>query len=68
MRITVNGTVHELPATPAITLDDLVVRLSLPAERVAVEHNGTVVRRSDRARRTLADGDVLEIVTLVGGG
>jgi sulfur carrier protein len=68
MRITVNGTVHELPATPAATLDELIVRLSLPAERVAVELNGTVVRRGDRARRTLADGDVVEIVTLVGGG
>lgn len=66
MRITVNGVAQEL-AEP-MTLDDLLTRLALPVERVAVEHNGVVVRRADRATRAVADGDVLEIVTLVGGG
>ncbi len=68
MRITVNGAVHELPPSGPGTLEELITHLGLPTDRVAVEHNGVVVRRADRGRQALADGDVLEIVTLVGGG
>ncbi len=35
---------------------------------VAVEINGELVPRKRHAERILADGDRLEIVTLVGGG
>jgi thiazole synthase len=35
---------------------------------LAVEVNAVVVRRDEQASRTLADGDRVEIVTLVGGG
>jgi thiamine biosynthesis protein ThiS len=37
-------------------------------DRVAVEHNGAIVRRADRPVTRVNDGDVFEIVTLVGGG
>lgn len=47
---------------------DLVRRLDLAPERVAVEVNGTLVRRAAYAETTLAEGDRVEIVTLVGGG
>jgi sulfur carrier protein len=68
MRITVNGNEQQLPVPGPTTLEELVAHLALPTERVAIEHNGVVVRRGERAQRGLADGDVLEIVTLVGGG
>jgi sulfur carrier protein len=35
---------------------------------VAVERNGAVVKRARHGEETLAPGDVLEIVTFVGGG
>jgi thiamine biosynthesis protein ThiS len=35
---------------------------------VAVEVNRALVRRAERAERRLAEGDAVEIVTLVGGG
>jgi sulfur carrier protein len=35
---------------------------------VAVERNGDVVPRAEHAATALAEGDVLEIVHLVGGG
>jgi sulfur carrier protein len=39
-----------------------------PRPPFAVEVNRTLVRRSDFATTALRDGDVVEIVTLVGGG
>jgi sulfur carrier protein len=68
MRLTINGDLRELAGVGACSLDELLVHLALPLDRVAVEHNGAVIRRSERALRTINDGDVLEIVTLVGGG
>ncbi len=50
------------------SLADLVARLGLRAELVAVEVNGSVVRRADHPARRLAEGDEIEVVTLVGGG
>jgi thiazole synthase len=63
--LTVNG---ETRRTAAMTIAELVRELSLKPEKVAVEHNGTIVPRSTLAEAALADGDVLEIVHFVGGG
>jgi thiamine biosynthesis protein ThiS len=43
-------------------------RLGVNQRAVAVEHNGVIVERTDYASTTLRDGDVLEIVRMVGGG
>ncbi len=67
MRIAVNGTSQELPAEVE-SVQDLVSTLALAQEQVAVEHNGAIVRRAAWPKVALADGDVVEIVTLVGGG
>ncbi len=37
-------------------------------EVVAVELNGNIVKRADYVNTTLHDGDVVEIVSFVGGG
>ncbi len=50
------------------TLARLLEELGVAAERVAVERNGALVRRAEHAALALCAGDVLEIVTLVGGG
>jgi thiamine biosynthesis protein ThiS len=67
MKLVVNGEARELSPSPA-TVDGLLVALGLPKERVAVELNGDIVVKADRPARAVKDGDVLEIVTLVGGG
>lgn len=67
MRITVNGEVVVVEAARC-TVDELLVLRALPLEQVAVEHNGRVVRRAERPTAQINDGDVVEIVTLVGGG
>lgn len=66
VRIVVNGEPLEVPA--ALRVTDLLERLGLASRPLAVEINREVVPRRQLGERTLAAGDQLEIVTLVGGG
>jgi len=66
MRATVNGEPMELP--DGLTVLALLQRLGVRAERVAVERNGVVVRKARHGDEQVQAGDVLEIVTFVGGG
>ena len=66
MEITLNGQRREVPAP--MTVAQLLVHLELKPEFVAVEVNRDLVGRGSHAEKSLAPGDVLEIVTLVGGG
>jgi len=66
MRATVNGEPVELP--DSLTVSTLLQHLGVRAERVAVERNGEVVKQARHGEQRLASGDVLEIVTFVGGG
>lgn len=67
MDLLVNGEKRALQPLTA-TVDAVVEELGLPKERVAVELNGALVTRGARAVTIVRDGDVLEVVTLVGGG
>ena len=66
MQIVVNGQCRELP--PGTTLAQLLAELGLQARHVALEVNLEVVPRGQHAEHQLAEGDRLEVVTLVGGG
>ncbi len=66
VKIVVNGQPRELPQ-PA-TVAELLQLLQLPLRGVAVELNLQIVPRARHAEHVLADGDRLEIVSLVGGG
>ena len=66
LRITVNGEPREVP--DGATLASLMASLGVPRQRVAVEVNRELVPRSQHGSRRLAEGDAVEIVTLVGGG
>ncbi len=66
MWLTVNGERLEVP--DRTTVAGLVERLGFRREAVAVERNREVVRRRDLEATVLGDGDVLEVVTFVGGG
>ncbi len=50
------------------TVSQLLERLDVATPRVAVERNRDIVPKAAYGSQTLADGDVLEIVELVGGG
>lgn len=66
MRIELNGESREVP--PSTTVAGLIEELGLQNQACAVEVNRTLVRKALHADRALAEGDRVEIVTLVGGG
>ena len=66
MMLTINGE-SRAPPDP-LTTAQLLERLGYDRRRVAVEVNGDVVPAARHAEQALADGDRVEIVTLVGGG
>jgi thiazole synthase len=66
LEITLNGERREV--TTPMTVAQLLVHLQLKPEFVAVEINRDLVGRCLHAETLLHPGDVLEIVTLVGGG
>jgi thiamine biosynthesis protein ThiS len=63
--IRINGEADQLPG-PATVAALIARRRPLPP--FAVEVNKRIVRRDAYAGTPLSDGDVVEIVTLVGGG
>ncbi|MBP6005199.1 MAG: sulfur carrier protein ThiS [Pyrinomonadaceae bacterium] len=66
INITLNGETREVPAE--VDLDHLLELFSLPKQRVAIELNHAVVRRTDWPTTEVRDGDKLEVVHFVGGG
>jgi thiazole synthase len=65
--ITLNGERRDVPGL-ALTVAELLAHLGVKPEHVAVEVNKALVTRSEHAATTVTGGDVMEIVTLVGGG
>jgi thiamine biosynthesis protein ThiS len=69
MEIVLNGQPREIGLDPqAATLEALIAGLEMKADRIAVERNGEIVRRSEWATTLVKDGDRFEIVHFVGGG
>ncbi len=66
MRILLNGKPEVVP--DPTTLRELVVRLEVPPDGVAVAVNLEVVPKAEHADRRLEEGDRVELVRAVGGG
>jgi len=66
MDLWINGEVRSVAAP--LTIAALLEQLALPSTGIAVERNREIVLCTAYAQAELADGDELEIVTLVGGG
>jgi len=66
VHVVVNGETCELAEGASVA--ELLDQLKLAGRFVAVERNLEIVPRQKHAECRLADGDRLEIVTLVGGG
>ncbi len=66
MRILVNGKDESVP--DALSVAGLLERLGIAAEAAAVDLNGELVRRAERAARALKEGDRVEIVRMIAGG
>ena len=66
INIVLNGETRHVPV--GLNLQDLVEELALPRQRIAVELNKQVVRRSEWPEKVVNEGDRLEVVHFVGGG
>ena len=66
MKVFVNGETREI--NRQLSLRELLEKLDLPQERVAVELNKEVVRKKDWETVKIADADKIEIIHFVGGG
>ena len=66
MHLTVNGKPRQVESS--LTLLSFLESLGVNPKLVAVEHNGDIIRRENFETVTLAEGDVLEIIHMVGGG
>lgn len=66
IKVYLNGEVRTVPDD--MDLAQLLEHFSLPSQRVAVELNKTVVRRSDWKATTIKNADIIEVIHFVGGG
>jgi len=62
----VNG--EERTAPPGLTLDRVLETLGYQPRLVVVEFNGAILARQHWASQPVVESDVLEVVTIVGGG
>ncbi|MDY0168159.1 MAG: sulfur carrier protein ThiS [Thermoguttaceae bacterium] len=66
VQICLNGKSYDLPSDASVAM--LLDQLGVGGKHVAVEVNTSLVPKRNHAEHPLADGDVVEVVTLVGGG
>ena len=67
MQVHINGEQREFGDHP-LRLSELVAKLSLAPQRIAIEVNRQIVRRADWEQTEVNEGDKVEIVHFVGGG
>ena len=65
-KIQLNG--KKITIKPRITIFDLLKRFKLNEKKVAIEHNGIIVQRSNYKKKYLKNNDKLEVVHFIGGG
>jgi thiamine biosynthesis protein ThiS len=66
LHVTVNGESRVVPAGASVA--DLLEQLGVLTPRVAVERNKDIVPKAEYRATSLQEGDVFEVVELVGGG
>ncbi len=66
MQITLNGKIHMVEQ--GTTIENLAQTLNVAQTQVAVERNREIVPRSLYGKSVLNEGDLVEIVTFIGGG
>lgn len=66
MQILINGETRELESE--LNMRELLEKLELPTERIAIELNKEVVRKKNWEAIKISDADKIEIIHFVGGG
>lgn len=69
LALTINGQSNDFPElAEGAMLTTLLEMMALKPDRIAVEQNGTLIRKNSWTHTALREGDKLEIVHFVGGG
>lgn len=63
--VKINGKEYDIAGS---TLEEYLENSSYDRKRVAIERNGMIVPKAQYSETVLADGDVIEVVSFVGGG
>lgn len=66
MTITLNGKEKKIESN--CTLTELIESVGQKPQRIAVQLNGTVIKRDEYNQHTVQDGDMIEMLQFVGGG
>ena len=66
IEIQLNGESHKFEEN--LSVEELLKKLSIDKNKVAVELNQTVVSKQTYSITTVVNKDVVEIVTFIGGG
>ena len=64
--VRVNG--NEVECVAGMSLLQLFTQLGMNPKLVAIEYNGEILHRQFWTETVIAHGDVLEVMTIVGGG
>lgn len=64
--ITLNG--NTVSDHEGITLEELIRRQNFVKSQIAIEINGKIISKREYETTQVQDGDVIEVVSFVGGG
>ena len=65
-KIQLNG--KKISIKPKATIYDLLKKFKLNNKKVAIEHNGIIIPKSNYKKKYLKNNDKLEVVHFIGGG
>ena len=65
-KIQLNG--KKVDIKPKATIYELLKKFKINNKKVAIEHNGTIVPKSNYKKKFLKNNDKLEVVHFIGGG
>lgn len=66
MFVTLNGKKQEIKE--AMPLSRLLTEFKVPEKGVAIEVNGNIIPRSEFSNLRIREGDIIEMLRIVGGG
>ena len=65
-KIHLNG--KKVTIKPKTTIYELLKKFKLNNKKVAIEHNGTIIPKTNYKKKYLRNNDKLEVVHFIGGG
>ena len=65
-KIQLNG--KKISIKPKATIYELLKKFNLNNKKVAIEHNGIIIPKSNYKKKYLKNNDKLEVVHFIGGG